>query len=486
MSVPSLDWDEPPRSIHLIGVAGSVMGGLACLLASRGHRVRGSDRDCYPPMSDRLAAAGVPVTLGFAARNLKDDPPDLVVVGNITRRDNPEAAVMRRLGLPHVSLPELLCRLFLRRRPALTVAGTHGKTTTSSMVAWLLQRAGREPGMMIGGAPMGFDSGFRAGDDRAPFVLEADEYDTAYFDKRPKFVHYLPRAGVLTSLEFDHADIYPDLEAVRRSFRTYARLFEGDAPLWVHGPDAEARAAAAAGRARVLTYGLEDEVSGADAMACGLRLAREAAPSRFAIRLHGRDEGDFELPMAGRHNIRNALAAYALCRGQGVSASALREGLATFGGVRRRQELRGEPRGITVLQDYAHHPTAVRETLAAIRARFPGRRLWGLFEAESNTSRRHIFQLAYVDAFADADEVIFVRPLAKDDALAAAERLDPDRLAGDLGARGVRARFIPDPDDIAMTLQAEARPGDILLFMSGRDFLGLPARMAAELEAPDA
>ena len=469
-----------PRSIHVIGVAGSVMGGMACLLKERGHRVRGSDRDCYPPMSERLEGAGVQVRIGFDARNLEEDPPDLVLVGNITRRTNPEAEAMRRMGLAHASLPEVLAATFLTERRSLTVAGTHGKTTTTSMVAWLLEDAGLDPGYLIGGIPMGFDSGLAAGSGRH-FVLEADEYDTAYFDKRPKLVHYLPDAGILTSVEFDHADIYPDFDAVRSSFRTYSRLLEPEGTLWVHGADEEAVAAASVARCKVRSYGIEGESPGVHACSRVRALALGDAPSSFELSIGGRSLGAFELDLPGLHNIRNATAALAVCLGEGVETEALREGLRRFKGVKRRQELRGRPRGIEVIQDYAHHPTAVRETVAAIRARFPGRRLWALFEAESNTSRRKTFQQAYVDAFMGADQVIFVKPLEKDDKLPAEERIDAVRLARDLAERGVAARFVPDPDEILELLAGELRPDDVVLFMSGRDFLGLPAKLVEEL-----
>ncbi len=471
-----------PRSIHVIGVAGSVMGGMACLLKERGHDVRGSDRDCYPPMSDRLQGAGVQVRIGFDARNIEERPPDLVIVGNITRRTNPEAEAMRRLGLPHASLPEVLAETFLRERRSLTVAGTHGKTTTTSMITWLLTAAGLDPGYLIGGIPMGFDSGLAAGSG-PHFVLEADEYDTAYFDKRPKLVHYLPDAAILTSVEFDHADIYPNFDAVRSSFRTYARLLEPGGTLWVHGADEEALAAASVARCSVRTYGIEGEATLKEVHACARvkALALGDAPSVFELSVGGRDMGAFELDLPGLHNIRNATAALAVCLGEGVDADELRKGLGSFRGVKRRQELRGRPRGIEVIQDYAHHPTAVRETVAAIRARFPGRRLWALFEAESNTSRRRTFQQAYVEAFMGADQVIFVKPLEKDDKLPTDERIDAARLAADLAERGVAARFVPDADEILKLLKGELRPDDVALFMSGRDFLGLPARLVEEL-----
>ncbi len=472
---------QQSRSIHIIGVAGSVMGGIACLLKEQGHEVRGSDRDCYPPMSDRLANAGVNVILGFAEENITEESPELVLVGNITRRTNPEAVAMRRLGLPHISLPELLSDMFLSQRRSITVAGTHGKTTTTSILVWLLKQAGLDPGYMIGGVPIGFESGLSAG--TGPhFVLEADEYDTAYFDKRPKFVHYRPRIGILTSVEFDHADIYRDFDAVRRAFRTYSALFNPNDQLWVHGADEEARAAASYGPARICLYGIEGDANNLDAFATDVRLANQADRTRFRLIYEGRDLGFFELPQPGRHNVWNAVAAISIAVSEGADVEALRAALPVFPGVRRRQELQGEPRGIRVLQDYAHHPTAVRETIAAIRTQFPERRLWALFEAESNTSRRRLFQKTYVDSFHGSDEVIFVRPLEKDDGLPVEECLDADLLAADLRENGIHARFIPDADTILKVLEAEVRSGDVVLFMSGRNFLGLPLRLVERLQ----
>jgi UDP-N-acetylmuramate: L-alanyl-gamma-D-glutamyl-meso-diaminopimelate ligase len=431
-------------------------------------------------MSHRLANAGVQVTLGFDAKNITDDPPDVVLVGNITRRDNPEAVAMRRLNLPHLSLPELLGQIYLTQRRSVTVAGTHGKTTTSSMVSWLLKSAGLAPGYMIGGVPIGLESGLDSGSGEH-FVLEADEYDTAYFDKRAKFVHYRPKIGILTSVEFDHADIYVDFDAIRLAFRTYARLFPEGARLWVHGNDVEAMNAAQAGHAQVCTYGLAKDLPNGDIVASDVALARGSEPTRFRAHYFGQDLGIFELKFPGRHNVWNALAALAVCLSEGVDVDDLRRGLASFEGVRRRQELRGEPQGIRVIQDYAHHPTAVRETLSAIRAQFPDRRIWGLFEAESNTSRRKTFQEAYVHAFGDADQVVFVRPLEKDDKLPPEERLSADQLVADLDAIGVVARFIPEPDELLETLLAEVKSQDVVLFMSGRNFLGLPLRLVDAL-----
>jgi len=481
-----MDELSQPKKIHVIGVAGSVMGGMACLLSEQGHHVEGSDRDCYPPMSTRLERAGIQVHLGFDGARFNENPPDIVLVGNITSRDNPEAVAMRKLGIPHMSLPEMLNAMLLRERKSLTIAGTHGKTTTTSMVLWLLQSAGKEPGFMVGGIPMGFETGFKGGEGEF-FVLEADEYDTAYFDKRPKFVHYLPDGGILTSVEFDHADIYPDFEAIKKAFRTYTRLFPDDAPLWVHAGNQEAMdtVAAAGGRARLLKYGIAEEEPGCDldAAAYDVKLAQGSTPSTFKLRIFGEELGTFSLPAPGRHNIWNATAAVALVHHQGVEAGAIKEALAKFPGVHRRQELRGVVEGVRVIQDYAHHPTAVRETIRAIRAQFPDQKLWALFEAESNTSRRNLFQESYVAAFEDSDEVVFVKPLEKNDNLPAEDRLDAGKLASDLKSRGVHARFIPEPQEILHTLISEAKSGDIILFMSGRNFLGLPAKLVPMLKS---
>ena len=489
---PSIDWSAVQR-VHLIGIGGSAMGNFAGLLANAGMTVRGSDAGVFDPMRSNLERWKIPVSTGFDAANL-DWGPDVVIVGNVTRSDNPEAVAMRELGLPYASFPEALGSWLLQGRIPVVVTGTHGKTTTTSLLAWLLHDCGRDPGLLVGGVPLDLGTSFRAGGDGAPFVIEGDEYDTAYFDKRPKFVHYRPHHAILTSVEFDHADIYPDFGAVQRAFRLLASLVAEDGLLVAWGEDSRVTDVLDAARCRVLRYGLASDA--ADARARGLDAWAEGAElvdggARFTLFREERDGttanlGRFQSKIPGMHNVRNTVAAVLTVLDLGVPAADVAAALLRFTGVKKRQELRGVAMGVSVLDDYAHHPTAVQETVAAIRAAWPGRRLWALFEAESNTSRRAFFQTAYVDAFAasGADRVVFCSPLRKSgDGSSDTDYLDCDRLVSDLRARGVDARYLPDVDDIVAAVAAEAAPGDVVLAMSGRDLRGLHGKLLAALQA---
>ncbi len=496
---PRVDWSKVER-VHLIGVGGSAMGNFAGLLKAAGKEVRGSDAGVFEPMKGNLERWQVPVMEGFSAAHL-DWAPDAVVVGNVTRRDNPEAVEMRARGLPYASFPEALGDWLLADRLPVVITGTHGKTTTTSLTAWLLHDCGRDPGLLVGGVPLDLGTSFRAGGVGAPFVIEGDEYDTAYFDKRPKFVHYRPHHAILTSVEFDHADIYPDFEAVQRAFVLLASLVREDGLLVAWGEDPRVTSALHAARCRVVRYGLardaaEARALGLDAWGEGVQLVDGGA--RFILRQRSGEEvrtlGDFQSRIPGMHNARNTVAALLTVLDLGVSATDAAAALLRFTGVKKRQEWKGEVDGVAVLDDYAHHPTAVEETVAAIRAAWPGRRLWALFEAESNTSRRAFFQQAYVDAFAHsgADEVVFCSPLRKaQDAGGAGasdgtDYLDCDRLVRDLGAAGLRARYVPEVDDIVALLAVEASAGDVVLAMSGRDFRGLHGKLLTALSARSA
>jgi UDP-N-acetylmuramate: L-alanyl-gamma-D-glutamyl-meso-diaminopimelate ligase len=376
-----------------------------------------------------------------------------------------------------VSFPEALSALFLETRHPIVLCGTHGKTTTTSLVAWLLTHAGRAPGFLIGGVARNFGRSFEVGQGDT-FVVEGDEYDTAYFDKRPKFVHYRPRTAVLTSIEFDHADIYRDLDHVISSFELLASLVAPDGDLFVCGEDALAVRVARTSPARVHTYGIDGDFDW---------VASEVSPERggmaFRLRVAGEDRGRRWTPLTGRHNVLNTLAALGAAAAVGVEGAVAAEGLARFEGVVKRQEVKGEPGGVLVVDDYAHHPTAVRETIAAIRLRYPGRRLWALFEAESNTSRRRIFQDTYPEALAAADRVVLSKPLKKNDSLAPEDQIDVARIVSDLRARGTEAWHIAEFDDIAAFVSDHAEPGDVVLGMSGRDFGDVHAKIIARLEA---
>lgn len=466
-------WDTI-RRIHVLGVCGSAMGAFAGMLQSLGYEVRGSDAAAYPPMSDTLRRLGIAVMAGYDAAHLEWGP-EAVIMGNVIRRDNPEAVAVRALGLPHVSFPEALHDLFLRTRHRITVAGTHGKTTTTALTAWLLEAAGAEPSFLIGGLPANFGQAFRVSGGPA-FVIEADEYDTAYFDKRPKLVHYAPQTAILTNIEFDHADIYRDLDHVVEAFELYASLVAADGALIVWGDDVLAMRVARTGSAPVVSYGFGPH---------NAWRATELTPLRggmsFRLTVEGTDAGTFWTPMTGRHNTLNALAALAAANRQQVELATLRDGLARFEGVAKRQQVRGEVAGVLVIDDYAHHPTAVRETLAALRQRYPGRRMWGLFEAESNTSRRRLFQDAYAEALATADCVVLSKPLKKNDNLAETDQIDVRAVTDALRDRGKIAEHIPEFAAIADYVAEHAEPGDVIVGMSGRDFGGVHAMILDRL-----
>lgn len=452
------------------------MGAFASLLQQAGYEVTGSDQNLYPPMSEMLEAWGISALSPYRPENLDVAKPDLVVVGNVIRRDNPEAEAMRERGLPHVSFPQALGELFLAERHAVVIAGTHGKTTTSSMVAHLLEAAGRAPSFLVGGVLGNFGTSARLGEGEE-FVVEGDEYDTAYFDKEPKFLHYRPKTLIFTSCEFDHADIYRDTAHYESSFERLMEILPEDGlVLACASTEAPARIARKA-RCRVETYSARPEVE-ADWKAEILATGEEG----LRIRILRRDEPLLEglLPMGGRHNVENALAAVAASLARGADPQRLAAGLSSFRGVRRRQELRGEVRGIRVIDDFAHHPTAVKETIAAVRAFHPGRRLVAAFEPRSNTSRRSLHQAAYAESFDEADRVLIQVPLPHD-RVPEAERLDAPALAARIAARGPRATAHESADEILTSLVEESRAGDVVLVMSNGAFGGLVDRLLAAL-----
>jgi len=388
------------KKIHLLGICGTGVGALAGLLKRMGHEVTGSDEHVYPPMSEKLAEWEIPVLQGYDATHLEPHP-DLVIVGNVIRRENPEATYVREHDLPALSMPQAIAEFGIGERHSIVVAGTHGKTTITSICAHVLVEAGREPSFLVGGALVGYEDSFRygAGDH---FVIEGDEYDTAYFDKGPKFWHYRPKTAIITSLEFDHADIFKDIESIEATFAGLIERVPKDGHLVVwHGATRARRLIAESGQTeRVTTYAtsktdganlwLESYTSGPDGLV-------------FEPISNGTSLGEMRVSLWGDFSAQNVLAVVGALLGAGLSADELREGLTTFAGVRRRMELRGEPGGIAVVDDFAHHPTAVRETLKAARTRWPGRRLWAIFEPRSATNRRNVHHEELVEAFALAD-----------------------------------------------------------------------------------
>jgi UDP-N-acetylmuramate: L-alanyl-gamma-D-glutamyl-meso-diaminopimelate ligase len=459
--------------VHLIGIGGTGMGAVAGLLVEAGHEVRGSDAAVYPPMSEQLAALGVPVMMPYAAANLAWHP-DLVVVGNVHGKDHVEVAAAREAGLQLTSFPAVLGDQLLSNRHAIVVTGTHGKTTTTSLVAHVLMVAGRDPSLFVGGVPVALGQGYRLGKG-ADFVIEGDEYDTAYFDKGSKFLHYHPRTAILTSVELDHVDIFASMDAVRDAFKKLVALLPADGLLVVCADNAEALAIGRLAPCKVEPYCVIDDggepPSGAVWWAANLEI-QKSGRVQFDVFHAGERVERFETLLVGKHNVENCVAAIAVCRGRGVSVADVQRGVASFAGVRRRQELRGIAGGVTVLDDYGHHPTAVRETLKALRRRFPKRRLVAVYDPRSATSRRKTFQHEFVDAFAYADEVIVGKPFDVSK-IPADERFDPEKLALDLHRGGTKASYLAEVDAIVKHLAESCAPGDVVCVLSSGSFDGL-------------
>jgi len=458
------------RRIHLVGVGGTGMGSFAGMLKAEGYEVTGSDENVYPPMSDMLAAWGVTVMTPYAAANLDVAQPDLVIIGNVIRRVNPEATAVRERGIPQMSFPAAFGSLVLAEKQSVVVVGTHGKTTTSALMAHVLVDAGTDPSFLVGGVTLNANSNFRNGG--GPFVVvEGDEYDTAYFDKGPKFLHYRAKTAILTSIEFDHADIYRDMAHYESAYEKFAATLPEDGFLAVAASYPNAvRIAQKASRAFVATYAVHGD---ADYVAEKLSFGPEGA--RFVVREPRGRTGEYLLPMSGHHNVENALGVYAAARALGLSADQIRAGFASFSGVKRRQEIRGTVNDILVIDDFAHHPTAVRETIVAIRQRYPDRRLWAVFEPRSNTSRRNIHQSEYASAF-DGAALASIRVPEPHDKVPASEQLDIGKVVEALRAKGIDADASPEVDVLVDRVVSLAQPGDAILVMSNGSFGGfIPA-----------
>lgn len=454
------------KRIHLVGVAGTGMGSFAGMLKTAGYEVTGSDESVYPPMSDMLAAWGVEVMTPYSPANIDAARPDLVIIGNVIRRVNAEATEVRARGIPQMSFPAAFGSLVLEGKHSVVVTGTHGKTTTSALMAHVLVAAGTDPTFLVGGVTLNYDSNFHNG--KGPFVVvEGDEYDTAYFDKGPKFMHYRARTALLTSVEFDHADIYRDMAHYESAYDKFVATIPDDGFLAVAAsyPNAVAIAQRSS-RAYVATYAADGE---ADYVAEQLRFGPEGA--RFAIREPRGAVGEFLLPMSGHHNVENAMGVYAAARALGLRADDIRAGFASFMGVKRRQEIRGEIGRVLVIDDFAHHPTAVRETIAAIRLRYPDRRLWAVFEPRSNTSRRNIHQTEYTTAFNGA-ALASIRVPEPHDKVPLDEQLDIGKVILALNAQRILANASPDVSELVQRVIAEAQPGDVVLVMSNGAFGG--------------
>ena len=467
------------RRIHLVGVGGTGMGSFAGLLKAAGYEVTGSDQNVYPPMSDMLVQWGVETMTPYSAENLDRARPDLVVIGNVIRRENPEATAVRERGLPQMSFPAAMGSLLLEGRHSVVVAGTHGKTTTSALLSHVLVAAGADSSFLVGGVTLNADSNFRFGHG-AHIVVEGDEYDTAYFDKGPKFLHYRARTAMLTSVEFDHADIYRDMDHYESAYARFAETIppEGTLVVCATYPNAE-RIAREHCAGRVVTYA---EHSEADFSARDVRYGPDGATFEI-VRRDGELPTKVLLPMSGRHNVENAVGVFAVAVMLGISPDAVGKGFATFKGVKRRQEVKGEVRGVLVVDDFAHHPTAVQETIHGIRERYADRRVIAVFEPRSNTSRRNIHQHAYVDALHDAAQVFLMVPQPHDK-VPADQQLDVTKIVSDLGAAGVTAHGSRDVTELVGLVADEARSGDLVLVMSNGAFGGFIPALMERLRTP--
>jgi UDP-N-acetylmuramate: L-alanyl-gamma-D-glutamyl-meso-diaminopimelate ligase len=467
------------QHVHLIGICGTAMASLAGMLKQRGFRVTGSDAAAYPPMSEFLASLHIPVAEPYAEVNLKPRP-DLVVVGNAISRGNPELEHVLDERIPMRSLPQVLQEYFLRGRQPIVVAGTHGKTTTTSMLAWIFETAGLHPSFLVGGIAENFNSSFAMRQGQH-FIIEGDEYDTAFFDKGPKFLHYMPNAVVLTSVEFDHADIYPDLEAVKTAFKRLVNLVprRGLLVAWDDSPTVDECLARAL--CRVERYGTRAR---ADWQIREMRF--EPGRTTWAVFHGGERWADFEFSLAGEYNVLNATAAAAMAAGYGIAPETIYSALMTFKSVKRRLEVKAEVNGITIIDDFAHHPTAIAGTLQALRTLYAGRRLWAIFEPRSNTLRRKIFEDELVASLALADQVI-IASVYRADALPEAQRLSPATIVARLACAGKPARELPDADAIVEAIAPELRSGDVVALLSNGGFGGiyekLPQRLSSRQEA---
>ncbi len=466
------------KHVHVIGIAGSAMAPLAGMLREEGFQVTGSDAGVYPPASTLLESLGISFNGTFDAAHLQPAP-DLAVIGNVIARGNPEVEEVLDRRIPYRSLPEILEEVFLPGKHSIVVSGTHGKTTTTAMLAWIFQVAGKQPNFLVGGVAENFGKSYGLGGGEE-FILEGDEYETAFWDRGPKFFHYHPDDLIVTSLEYDHADIYPDFESYQLAFRRLVNLVPRRGRVVIWGDTEESgpalRRAGEKAFGPVETYGFG---AGNDWVAS--EFAVEGERMRFRVEHRGRPFGEFSLIAAGRHNALNALAAMAVAQRRGISARQIAEALATFRSVKRRLDVKGEFGGILVVDDFAHHPTAVKATIEAVRARWPGRRLWAILEPRSNSMRRKVFQEALPESLALGDRVI-LGGVFRAQQLGDENRLDPESVAASVRARGKDARVFPNSEAIAEHLAAEARAGDLLLIMSNGSFDGLCEKLMKKLE----
>ena len=455
------------KNIYLIAICGTGMAALAGLLKKAGHNVTGSDANIYPPMSTLLNDAGIKIFPGYKKENISNDI-DLIIVGNAVSKTNEEVQAVLDAGISYTSFPAALSQFFLEGRKSLVVTGTHGKTTTTSLLSWVLESAQRKPGFMVGGWLRNFDTNHQVpmGD---YFVTEGDEYDSAFFDKGPKFLHYRPDASILTSLEFDHADIFSDLYHIKQVFRDYIKLVKDI--ILVKSDDENIRDVLPSASCRVESYGFDEK---ADWRIEDYRF--EKGCGHFSLSFKNKKQADFQLAMIGRHNVENAAAVAALCFSLGLTADEINIGFQSFKGIKRRQEIVGEKNGITIIDDFAHHPTAIDLTIDAVKEAYPGQRVWAVFEPRSATSRRKVFEDSFPKSFLKADRVIFAGLFAPEK-IKDEERLDVQAVIASIQKMGGVADHIPQVDDIVKFITTNAKSEDVILVMSSGGFDGIHQKL---------
>src|SRR6266849_487465 len=465
---------------HLIGICGTAMASLAAMLQARGHQVTGSDENVYPPMSTMLASLGISVVQGYAIDNLSPAP-DCVVVGNAIPRGNPEVEETLNHRILYRSLPEVLKEEFIRGCRSLVIAGTHGKTTATSIAAWVMDQGGLDPGFLVGGVVQNFGASSRVTNSEY-FIIEGDEYDTAYFDKGPKFMHYLPELAIVGNIEFDHADIYPNIDAVKLAFRRFMNTVPGSGRLIAGWDSPLVREVITSMGQRLFTQ-VETFGTCEDARWQARDIDCSGGMTRFRVLREGKEWSEFQTPLIGEFNVRNCLSVIIAADAWGIERQAIIDAMSTFKSVRRRCEIRGEVNGITVIDDFAHHPTAVRETLSALKTRYTGQRLVAVFEPRSWSSRLAVFQQEYAKAFAPADYVIVAGVVDTRKATEKGDVLDTAKLIEDIAAQTKPAFAIRDVDEIVERLSSELRSGDVVAIMSNGGFGGIHEKLLAALSA---
>ncbi len=457
------------KSVHFIGIGGTAMASVAGAMKDKGFVVTGSDLNVYPPMSTFLAAKQIAVMNGYSESNISHKP-DLVVVGNAISRGNPEAEIVLERKLRFCSLPELLKEYFIRGKRSIVVTGTHGKTTTTSLLTWVFEHNGLNPSYLIGGIPNNFGQGARFTDSEW-FIIEGDEYDTAFFDKRSKFIHYLPEVAIINNLEFDHADIFDDLASIQKTFSHFIRLIPRNGQLFANGDDSNLTPLLNVTHCPVKRFGLGEDNA---VRAFNLKLGPTA--SEFEI-----PSAKFHIDMVGELNVRNALAVVAAAKHCGLKNQQIQDAFSTFKGIKRRLEVKGIAGGVTIVDDFGHHPTAIRETLKALRLKFPTQKLWAIFEPRSNTTRRNVFQQELALSFADADAVV-ISQVAKLEQLKAEERLNPEQLVKDIQSLGKPTAYLADVDAIVEHIAQHAQGDDVVCGFSNGGFGGIHGKLLDRLK----